>query len=37
MAPMLENITSPTLENHSSVTIWNHFVYRWQMNITAEF
>ena len=24
-------------QNHSSVTILKHFVYRWHMNINAEF
>ena len=31
------NNLSYTSQNHSSVTILKHFVYRWQMNITAEF
>ena len=31
-------ITSITLhKTHSSVMMWKHFVYRWQMNVTAEF
>ena len=37
IAPILENNNlSYTSQNHSSVTILEHFVYRWQMNITAE-
>ena len=28
---------TPISKNHSSITILKHFVYRWQMNITAEF
>ena len=31
------NNLSYTSQNHSSATILKHFVYRWQMNITAEF
>ena len=35
---MLEtNNLSYIAQNHSSVTILKHVVYRWQMNITAEF
>ena len=35
---MLENNNlSYTAQNQSSVTILKHFVYRWQMNIIAEF
>ena len=35
---MLEtNNLSYTVQNQSSVMIMKHFVYRWQMNITAEF
>ena len=35
---MLENNNhSYTSQNHSSVTILKHFVYRWQINISAEF
>ena len=30
------NNLSYTSQNHSSVTILKHFVYRWQMNKTAE-
>ena len=38
ISPMLENNNlSYTAQNHSSKTILTHFVYRWQMNITAEF
>ena len=38
IAPMLENISlSYTAQNHSSVTTLYHFVYEWQMNITAKF
>ena len=31
------NYLSYTSQNHSSVTILKYFVYRWHMNITAEF
>ena len=35
---MLENNNlSKTAQNHSNVAIWKQFVYKWQMNITAEF
>ena len=35
---MLKNINiSYTAFNQSSVTIFKHAVYRWQINITAEF
>ena len=33
---MLENNLSYTAQNQSSVTILKQFVYKWQMNITAE-
>ena len=34
---MLENNNlSYVAQNHSSVPILKHFVYRWQMNITAD-
>ena len=34
---MLKNNNFYNSQNHSSVSILKHFVYRWQMNITAEF
>ena len=38
IAPLLENNNlSYTAQNHSSLKIFKNVVYRWQMNITAEF
>ena len=38
IAPKLEyNNLSCSAQNHSSVTILKHFVYKWEMNISAEF
>ena len=38
LVSMFKNINhSYIVQNHSCIMILKHFVYRWQMNITAEF